>query len=94
MSVTALQLNWPGVEFASTNLTSITSAMFAQGGQLLPFFGDNKYPRGHRDPERLPQVLNHLERCRDRHGDRAGTGGTIVATQVDALNYQFGRRHF
>jgi hypothetical protein len=86
MSATALQLNWSSVEFASTNITRVTSVMFGQGGELIEFSGDNA---------RYPQVIaNNISRpkCLITSGDVAtlmgiapGTSGTITATQLDAL---------
>ena len=86
MSVTNLQLNWTGVEFASTSLTRVTSVMFAQGGELIEFAGDNN---------RYPVVIaNNMNRprCSITTGDVAtlmsiapGTAGQIQATQIDAL---------
>jgi hypothetical protein len=95
MSVTARQLNWTEVESASTNLTRVTSVMFAQGGQLLPFFGDNnKYPVVIAIQSVSPMCSITSSDVATVMGIEPGTGGTIVATQVDALNYQFGRRHY
>ena len=86
MSATALQLNWTGVQFASTNLTRVTSVTFSQGGELIDFAGDNN---------RYPVVIaNSISRprCSITSGDAAtlmnitpGTSGTIAATQNDAL---------
>jgi hypothetical protein len=86
MSATNLQLNWTGVQFASTNLTRVTSVTFSQGGQLIEFAGDNN---------RYPVVIaNNINRPRASitSGDVAtlmgiapGTSGQIQATQVDAL---------
>src|SRR5262249_59568751 len=86
MSASALQLNWTNVQFASTNLTRVTSVTFSQGGELIEFAGDNN---------RYPVVIaNNINRprCSITSGDVAtlmsiapGNSGTIVATQNDAL---------
>lgn len=86
MSATNLQLNWTTVAFGSTNLTRVTSVVFAQGGELIEFAGDNN---------RYPVVIaNNMNRprCSISTGDVAtlmgiapGTSGQIQATQVDAL---------
>lgn len=86
MSATALQMNWTAVQFASTNLTRVTSVTFSQGGELIEFAGDNN---------RYPVVIaNNINRprCTITSGDVAtlmaiapGTSGTIMATQNDAL---------
>ena len=83
---TALQLNWTGVEFATTPLTRVTAVTFSQGGELIEFAGDNN---------RYPVVIaNNINRprCSIESGDVAtlmsiapGTSGSISATQADAL---------
>lgn len=81
-----IQLNWTSVQFASTNLTRVTSVAFSQGGELIEFSGDNN---------RYPVVIaNNINRprCSITSGDVAtlmsiapGTSGTITATQNDAM---------
>ena len=87
MSASALQLNWTGVQFASTNLTRVTSVTFSQGGELIEFAGDNN-----RYPVIIANNFNR-PRCTITSGDVAtlmaiapGTSGTITATQNDALS--------
>ena len=86
MSASALQLNWTGVQFASTSLTRVTSVAFSQGGELIEFAGDNN-----RYPVVIANSINR-PRCSITSGDVAtlmsiapGTSGTISATQNDAL---------
>ncbi len=74
------------MQFASTNLTRVTSVAFSQGGELIEFSGDNN---------RYPVVIaNNINRprCSITSGDVAtlmsiapGTSGTITATQNDAM---------
>lgn len=86
MSASALQLNWTGVQFASTSLTRVTSVTFSQGGELIEFAGDNN-----RYPVVIANSINR-PRCSITSGDVAtlmsivpGSSGTISATQNDAL---------
>jgi hypothetical protein len=89
MSATALQLNWTNVQFASTNITRVTSVMFSQGGELIEFSGDNN-----RYPVVIANSINR-PRCSITSGDvytltnpavlAPGMSGTIIASQLDAL---------
>jgi hypothetical protein len=91
MSATALQLNWTNVAFTPTSgsavtITRVTSCSFNQGTELIDFSGDN---------DRYPVVIaNSVNRpsCDITSGDVAtlfgiggGTGGSVAATQLDAL---------
>jgi hypothetical protein len=86
MSAAGVQLNWTGVQFASTNLTRVTSVTFSQGGELIEFAGDNN-----RYPVVIANSMNR-PRCSITSADVAtlmgivpGTSGTISAVQADAL---------
>ena len=86
MSATSLQLNWTGVEFASTPLARVTSIMFDQGGELIEFAGDNdRYPVVIANPMNRPRCSITSADVATLMGIAPGTSGTIAATQVDAL---------
>lgn len=86
MSATALQLNWSNVEFASTQLQRVTSIMFDQGGELIEFAGDNdRYPVVIANPMNKPRCSITSADVATLMGIAPGTSGSIVATQVDAL---------
>lgn len=95
MAATGLQLNWTGVEFATTPLTRVTSVAFSQGGELIDFAGDNN-----RYPVVIANSINRPQ-CTITSGDVAtllgiapGTSGTITATQADALAATAGAINF
>ncbi len=86
MAATGVQLNFASVSFAGTPVTRVTSLTFSQGGSLISFAGDNA---------RYAQVVaNNMNNpsCTITSGDvatlynfNAGSQGTILGTQIDAL---------
>lgn len=86
MPATNLQLNWSSVQFASTNLTHVTSVTFDQGGELIEFSGDNnRYPVVVANNVNRPKCSITSSDVGTLMGIATGTCGLITATQVDAL---------
>jgi hypothetical protein len=84
MAATGLQLNWSGVEFATTPITRVTSMTVDQGGEAIAFNGDN---------DRYDSVIaRNVSRpsVQITSGDVAtmmglAGQGTITGDQLDAL---------
>jgi hypothetical protein len=85
MSATKAQINWTGVEFASTNITRVTNASVGQGGQLIKFKGDvDNYPTIIANVDNEPHASITTADVGTMMGFSPGTTGTLVATLNDA----------
>ncbi len=85
MSATKAQINWTGVEFASTVITRVTSAMFGQGSSLIKFKGDTDlYPTIIANVDNEPHASITTADVGTLMGITPGTTATLSATLNDA----------
>lgn len=82
---TKAQINWTGVEFASTAITRVTNASVGQGGSLIKFKGDTDlYPTIIANVDNEPHMSITTADVGTIQSIVPGTTGTLTATLNDA----------
>ena len=85
MSATKAQINWTGVEFASTAVTRVTNASVGQGGSLIKFKGDTDlFPTIIANVDNEPHMSITTADVGTMHSFSPGQVGTLTATLNDA----------
>ena len=90
MAISKAQINWTGVSFFPTGLSSVpitrvTAGMFSAGGKLLKFKGDTDlYPTIISCPDQEPNASFTTADVGTMMGFAPGTSGSLAATLNDA----------
>jgi len=85
MPASRANINWTGVQFASTPITRVTAAMFGMGGTLIKFKGDTDlYPSIIANVNNEPHASVTTADVGTMFGFAPGAGGTLTGTLNDA----------